>query len=37
LTHERCAAELAAMPFRDPERHEKFLSGNASALFFPAS
>jgi hypothetical protein len=37
LTHERCATELAAMPFRDRERHEKFLSGNASALFFPAS
>jgi len=36
LTHSRCAAELAAMPFRDRERHEKFLSGNASALFFPA-
>lgn len=34
LTHERCAAELAALPFRDETRFRKFISGNAEKLFF---
>jgi predicted TIM-barrel fold metal-dependent hydrolase len=34
LTHDRCAAELAELPFRDEERFRKFVSGNAEKMFF---
>jgi predicted TIM-barrel fold metal-dependent hydrolase len=34
LTHERCAAELVKLPFRDETRYRKFVSGNAEKMFF---
>lgn len=34
LTHERCAREIAEMPFRDNEKLQAFASGNAARLFF---
>jgi hypothetical protein len=34
LTHERCAAEVARMPFKDSQRLSKFAANNAAALFF---
>ena len=34
LTHERCLGEAVSLPFRDAEKLAKFLSGNATALFF---
>jgi hypothetical protein len=34
LTHERCAAEVARMPFKDSQRLAKFAANNAAALFF---
>lgn len=37
LTWERCMKELADMTFRDDERREKFLWGNAERLFFQPS
>jgi predicted TIM-barrel fold metal-dependent hydrolase len=34
LTHERCIREAAELPFRDQERFDKFIGGNARRLFF---
>ncbi len=34
LTHERCLTEALRLPFRDAGKLEKFLSFNASAMFF---
>jgi uncharacterized protein len=34
LTHERCAREISAMPFRSQEIVDKFVAGNATRLFF---
>jgi predicted TIM-barrel fold metal-dependent hydrolase len=34
LTHERCMTEARQIPFRDQRTFDKFISGNAEALFF---
>ena len=34
LEFRRCRDEIAALPFRDEERHEKFAYANARRLFF---
>jgi hypothetical protein len=34
LTHERCAGEIAALPFKDAERRREFSAANAERLFF---
>jgi uncharacterized protein len=37
LTFERCMREAAELPFRDEERFQKFVRGNAERLFFSGS
>jgi len=34
LSHERCMREASALPFRDAGRFDRFVAGNAGALFF---
>jgi predicted TIM-barrel fold metal-dependent hydrolase len=34
LTHERCLREAAELPFKDQDRFDRFMTGNAEALFF---
>ena len=34
LSLSRCMEEAAKLPFRDQERFDKFVSGNAQSLFF---
>jgi predicted TIM-barrel fold metal-dependent hydrolase len=34
LTHERCLREATALPFRDQQRFDKFIAGNAQRLLF---
>jgi predicted TIM-barrel fold metal-dependent hydrolase len=34
LTHQRCMSEARKLPFKDAERFEKFVAGNAQRLFF---
>jgi predicted TIM-barrel fold metal-dependent hydrolase len=34
LTLERCIREAAELPFRDQDRFDKFIGGNARRLFF---
>jgi predicted TIM-barrel fold metal-dependent hydrolase len=37
LSHERCAREIAGLPFRDEDRRQEFSAGNADRLFFQAA
>ena len=34
LTHERCLGEVVNLEFRDAEKLQKYVAGNAEALFF---